>query len=211
MPRACPPPLTASPNLRPFALDGLDKRRLAHSLGLKDLPPEAADLIAHAIVSYKATQEGSKATTVANTLAALRELFKKGRVDERAVARIADERSGVDYTTHLALQSLAKAVLANEPHAVDSLAEHVERRIGELEEHERVLPSAESLRFFCGVLRVIFNHTAAPSLKPATEDAWRNCRKFALEVFTIGCIGHPDFDNHPERLTEYLGTNVTVN
>jgi hypothetical protein len=211
MPRAYFPPLIASPKLYPFAIDNLDKQRLAQSLGLKDLTSEVADSIAHAIACYTATREGSTDTTVANTLAALREIFKKGKVNEKALARIADERCGIDCTTLLALQPLAKAALAKEQRAVRALAEAVDRRIGELKEHQRALPSVESLRFFCGVLRVIFNHAAAPTKKPAINDAWRNCRKFALEVFAIGCINRPDFDNHPERLTEYLGTDVTVN
>jgi len=211
MPRSYSPPLVGAPTLRPFTLHDPDKQRLAHFLGLNDLPSDVAEAIAHAIACYKATREGSKDTTVANTLAALRELFKRERLNEKAVTRIADDRCGVDYTTHLALQPLAKAVLAKEPHAVETLAKAVERRIGELKEHQRVLPSTEPLRFFCGVLRVIFNHAAASSLKLTTKDAWRNCRKFALEVFTIGAIDHPDFDSHPDRLTEYLGTDVTVN
>jgi hypothetical protein len=210
MPRAYSPPLVATPTLRPFTLDSADKLRLAHSLGLNDLPSDVVESIAHTISCCKATHEGSKDTTVANTIAALRELFSRGRLNEKAVRRIADDRCGVDYTTHLALQPLAKAVLAKKSHAVEALAVAVQRRIGELEKHPRVLPSTESLRFFCGVLRVIFNHAAASSLKLTTEDAWRNCRKFALEVFTVSGVDHPDFDSHPDRLTEYLGTDVAI-
>jgi hypothetical protein len=31
-----------------------------------------------------------------------------------------------------------------------------------------------------------------------------------MEVFTIAGIDHADFDAHPERLTKYLGTDVSV-
>ena len=210
MPRAYSPPLAATPTLRPFTIDCANKLRLARSLGLKDLPLDVAESIAHAIACYKSTQGGSKDTTVANTVVALREVFKRGTLNEKAIVRIADDRCGIDYTTHLALQPLAKAVLAEEPHAVEALAEAVERRLRELKEHQRVLPSTESLRFFCGVLRLIFNHAAASSLKLTIEDAWRNCRKFALEVFAIGSVDYPDFDGHLDRLTEYLGTEVSL-
>jgi hypothetical protein len=30
-----------------------------------------------------------------------------------------------------------------------------------------------------------------------------------MEVFTIAGIDHADFEAHPERLTEYLGTDVS--
>jgi hypothetical protein len=30
-----------------------------------------------------------------------------------------------------------------------------------------------------------------------------------MEVFTIAGIDHGDFDAHPERLTAYVGTDVT--
>jgi hypothetical protein len=56
---------------------------------------------------------------------------------------------------------------------------------------------------------VIFN-SATDHLKGhiTTEEAWRQCQKFALEVFTVAGIDHRDFDRHPARLTEYLGTEV---
>jgi hypothetical protein len=167
-----------------------------------------ADTIAHAIACYKATQTGSPDTTIGNTIAALDELEKKGRAYQRAVARLADDRSAVDYTTHLVIQPLAKAVVQNAPGAKEALWHAASARIVELREHERVETTTESLRFFCGFLRLIFNKAAAPELKLNVQQGWRHCRQFALEVFTIADIDHADFDAHPERLTKYLGTDI---
>ena len=100
------------------------------------------------------------------------------------MARIADDRAGVDYTTLGILQPLAKAVLAREPHAEEALARAASARAEELRKHKRVNPSSEPLRFFCGVLRLIFNQAAAPALKGQTEKAWHHCRHFAMECST---------------------------
>ena len=124
--------------------------------------------------------------------------------------RLADDRSGVDYTTLTAMQPLAKAVLANCPGASEALARAAGARAEELRKHKRVDPRKESLRFFCGILRLIFNDAAAPVLWGTVDDGWRHCRQFAMEVFAIAGIDHANFDAHPERLTEYLGTDVTV-
>ena len=55
------------------------------------------------------------------------------------------------------------------------------------------------------MLRVIFDAAASPTV----ERTWHNCGSFALEVLSVAAIEHADFDAHPERLTEYLGTDVT--
>lgn len=126
------------------------------------------------------------------------------------MARLFDDRSGVDYVTHSALQPLASAVLENRPSTKKALAHAARKRIEELEQHKRVEPATESLRHFCGWLRIIFNE-ATPHLRQSitVDEAWRNCRSFALEVFSVAGIEHADFVAHPERLTEYLGTNVS--
>jgi len=152
---------------------------------------------------------GSADTTIGNTRAELAELTKKGRSHDRAIKRVADDRSGIDYTTQGILQPLARAVLANTPGARGALAQAVSARDAELRAHKRVDTRTEPLRFFCGGLRLIFYHTAEPTLKRTTEGGWRHCRKFAMEVFTVAGIDHADFDAHPERLTEYLGTDVS--
>lgn len=124
--------------------------------------------------------------------------------------RLADEHSGVDYTTHEMLQPLAKAVLEDEPGSREALAQAAANRMEELRAHKRVVPPTESLRLLCGILRLIFNQSGSPALQGSLDDGWRQCRKFAMEVFTIAGIDHADFDAHPERLTEYLGTDVSV-
>jgi hypothetical protein len=196
--------------VQPFIIGEAEKRDLAHVLGLQRLPPNVERAIADAIAAYKATAAGSADTTIANTLAALTEIDKKGRRYRRAVERLADDRSGIDYTTHAALQPLAKAVLANCPMAHEALARAVNARAEELRKHKRVDPQKESLRFFCGMLRLIFNDAAAPALRSTIDDGWRHCRRFAMQVFAISGVDCANFDAHPERLTTYLGTDVTV-
>jgi hypothetical protein len=59
-------------------------------------------------------------------------------------------------------------------------------------------------------LRVIFN-VATPQFRQSItiDEAWHYCRRFAMEVFITAGIDHADFVAHPERLTEYLGTDVS--
>jgi hypothetical protein len=160
------------------------------------------------IACYKATAEGSPDTTVGNTLAELGELKKQGRAYDRAVARLADDRSGVDYFTHGILQNLAKAVLAGEPNTREKLATAADARALELREHLRVQTDKEPLRLFGYFLREIFKTSAAPHLRPPIGDGWHHCRQFAMEVFSVAGIDTANFDAHPERLTEYLGTDL---
>jgi hypothetical protein len=198
------------PTVQPFTIGEAEKRAIARALKLERLPPQIDGAIASAIANYKATATGSSDTTVGNTLAALHELEKEGNAYKKAVARLADDRSGVDYVTHSALQSLAKAVLETQLGSKEALARAARERIRELGQHKRVEPATESLRQFCGQLRLIFN-AATPHLRQtiATDEAWRNCRRFAMEVFSAAWIEHADFVAHPERLTEYLGTDVS--
>jgi hypothetical protein len=151
----------------PFSLDDQQQRHLAKLLGLMTLPVIAAGAIAAAIACYKATEAGSPDTTVGNILAELGELKKVGRAYDGAVRRLANERSGVDYTTHRILQPLATAVLAGQLGARETLSQAAELRAAELRQHPRVQTSKEPLRHFCGVLREIFHRVAAPELKPA--------------------------------------------
>jgi hypothetical protein len=209
MPRPYPPPAVHARTARPFTVGEAEKGDIARILGLERLPPNVEHGIADAIAAYNATAAGSADTTVANTLAALSEIGKNGRRYRRAVERLADDRSGVDYTTLAAVQPLAKAVLANCPGAREALAQAAGARAEVLHKHKRVDPRKESLRFFCGILRLIFNDAAAPVLRSTVDDGW-HCRQFAMEVFAIAGIDHANFDAHPERLTEYLGTDVTV-
>jgi hypothetical protein len=198
------------PTVSPFSLDDRQQRDLAKFLGLTTLSRPVADAVAAAIACYKATAAGSSDTTVGNTLAELRELKKSGRPYDRVVARLADDRSGIDYVSHATLQPLAKAVLAGEQGARDKLAQAADLTAVALHQHPRIQTTKEPLRFFCGVLREIFKFAAAPEVKPPLGDGWHNCRKFAMEVFTIAGIEPADFGAHPERLTEYLGTDVTA-
>jgi multidrug efflux pump subunit AcrA (membrane-fusion protein) len=195
----------------PFSLDDHQQRDLAKVLGLKTLPPRVSGAIATAIANYKATEAGSSNTTIKNTLAALAELTRKGRAYEKAVARPADHRSALDDITLEALQPLARATLAGQSGARAALVRAAHARAEELRAHKRVNPRTESLRLFCGWLRVIFNG-ATDHLKGRVtiDEAWRQCRQFAMEVFAVAGINHADFDAHPERLTEYLGTDVTA-
>jgi hypothetical protein len=191
-------------------LDDREKPNLAGTLGLTQIPSEVAGMIAEAIAAYRTTEAGSADTTVANILAAISELRQSGRGYIKAVTRIAHEQSGVDYTTHGILQPLAKAVLENEAGAKEALADAADRRASDLKQHKRVAPPTEAFRLFCGVLRLIYNHVASPPADAVVEENWRRCRRFAIEVFIVAGIDHAYFEAHPERLTEYLGTDVSV-
>ncbi len=210
MPRPYPPaPISPPPVAKSFSIGDREKADLAHVLRLERLPSELCDAISQAIGCYRATEAGSEDTTVANVLAALAELSKSGRAYDKAVERLADNRSGVDYTTHEMLQPLAKGVLEDEPGSREALAQAAAKRAEELRTHKRVAPPTEALRFFCGVLRLIFNQSGSPALQESLDRSWHQCRQFAMEVFTIADIDHADFDAHPERLSEYLGTDVS--
>ena len=200
MPRPLPPPLVTLPIMLPFDIGDKEKNDIARSLGLKSLPSLVADAIAAAIANYKATEVGSPDTTIGNTLAALAELTRKDRAYEKAVARLADDRSAVDDITLKTLQPLARATLAGQSGARAAFARAAHARAKELSVHKRVNPRTESLRLFCGWLRVIFNG-ATDHLKGRVtpDEAWHQCRQFALEVFTVAGIDHADFTAHPER------------
>ncbi len=209
MPRPYPPPPNSTPILQPFAISKQHQRDLAHTLRLRAMPPEVTGAIAHVIACYRATATGSRDTTVGNTREALHDLFKKGRAYKQAISRLADDHSGVDSITLSVMQPLAQAVLRGEPGAEEALAQAARERDQVLAQHMRVEPATEALRHFCGWLRVIFN-TATHHLRSTitTDEAWHLCRAFAMEVFTIAEIDHADFAAHPERLTEYLGTEI---
>ncbi|MGD0189054.1 MAG: hypothetical protein ABSC25_28015 [Roseiarcus sp.] len=205
MTRPYPPPLLSIPTVVPFDLNPTDQARIARPLGLVRISPEIATVVAHAIACFNATQGGSRDTTTGTTLAALGKLSRPGRSYDAAIERLVDDRYGIDYTTHGRLQPLARAVLAGDQQAREALAETAQARAIELRSHPRVAPETEALRFFCGMLRVIFDAAASPTV----ERTWRNCGSFALEVLSVAAIEHADFDAHPERLKEYLGTDVT--
>ena len=172
---------------------------------MKELSESTVELIDRAVNCYRAPIRGSEDTTVANTLYALGQLEKRGRAREDALNLFADDRADVDYTTHNIMQSLAKAVLDGRPGSNDALAQAARDRIAELADHPRVATSTEPLRHFCGILRVIFFHVKG---EIPEKEAWRRCRRFALAIFTAAGIDHADFGAHPQRLTEYLRTEV---
>jgi len=210
MPRPYPPPpVSPRPVAKPFLISDQQKADLARILKLRHFPPELCDVVSHAIGCYRAEETGSKDTSVANVLAALDELSKSGRPYDKAIKSLADDRSAVDYRTHEMLQPLAKAVLKGERGSREALAEASARRIEELGSHKRVAPPTEALRQFCGVLRVIFDNSGSPVLNDDSDKSRRQCRIFAMEVFAIAGVDH-DFGAHPERLTEYLGTDVST-
>jgi len=208
MPKPNPPPPAMKPTVLPFNLDDQQQRDLANALGLTTLPALVACAIGDAIACYKGTERGSPDTTVGNTVAELGELKKAGRAYDRAVRRLADERSGVDYTTHAILQPLAMAVLVGEPGGRDKLSQAADLRAAALDQHPRVETTKEPLRLFCGILREIFVCADPPELKPPLGSGWHHCQQFAMKIFIIAGIEPADFDEHPNRLTEYLGTDV---
>jgi hypothetical protein len=192
-------------------LNARARRDIGQTLALKKLPKHTAEVIEWAVNCCHTTKSGSTSTTVANTLLALRNLEKRGRAREEALALLADDHAGVDYTTLNALQSLAKATLEGRSRANEALIEAARKRAAELADHPRVTIAREPMRYFCGVLRTIFDSSSANLKGKITQkEAWRRCRQFALAILTAASIDHADFDAHPERLIEYLGTDVSA-
>jgi len=212
MPRPELPRLIPHPKVvHSFRLDAAAEHSIAGILGLKKLPGGSVESINSAVNRYWATASGSSSTTVANTVLALQQLEKGRRAEQDAVALFADDRAAVDYTTHSLLQPLARAVQEKQPGSHEALVRAARNRAVELAEHPRVMTATEPLRFFCGVLRTIFNRSTAHLRRKITqEEAWHCCGRFAIEIFTAAGIDHADFDAHPERLTEYLATDVTA-
>jgi len=211
MPRADLPKLAARPTITPFKLTRADRRNIARSIRVNQLPSTVIELIEWNVACYRAVKSGANTCTVANTLFALRQLEKKGRGRREALDLLANDRAAVDYTTLDAIQNLAKAVLAEQPRAGEKLRTAAQQRIAELPQHPRILPASEPLRFFCGVLREIFKVATVHLNDPiAPEKAWHLCRRFALAVFDAANIERVHFFEHPARLTEYLQTDVAT-
>jgi hypothetical protein len=193
-----------------FQLDKAANRSIAGLIDLRELDPLTVQYINSAVNCYHATRSGSASTTVANTRFAFRQLKKPSRAREESIKLLADDRAAVDYTTHDLLQPLAKAVLNRQVGADQALERKAQDLDTALASHPRVSTSAEPLRFFCGVLRLIFDHCTDHLRGRTTEqERWHRCRRFALEVFSTAGITHANFDAHPERLTEYLQTDVS--
>jgi hypothetical protein len=168
-------------------------------------------LVEQSVTCYRATLAGSPSCTVGNTRQALRQLEKKGRARQEALELLGSDRAAVDYTTLGAIQNLANAARNGEAGAKEILLKAARKRDAELQEHPRVVTEAEPLRFFCGVLREIYRIASAHLEQPVTsEEAWRLCRRFALAIFEAANVERHHFLAHPERLTEYLQTDVTV-
>jgi hypothetical protein len=213
MPRPFLPRLIAPPRVADsFHLDEPAKKDIGKTLGLKELPNDTVESIEWAVNCYRTTISGSASTTVANTLLALQQLEKRGRARRDSLSLFADDRAAVDYTTHNIMQPLAKAVLERRPGSNEALVQAARNRAAELAGHSRVRTSAEPMRVFCGFLRMIFFHHFSPHPEGEINEreAWSRCRRFAIEVFTAAGIDHADFGAHPERLTEYLRTDVTI-
>ena len=193
------------PTIEPFKLESFQRADISRTLGYDLLSPELADAIEHAIACFLATKDGNPDTTVANTIAALDEILAHGRTYEQAVQRIADDKSSVDCVTHDRLQALALAVMGGDVAARDGLDCAAREERGQLLRHRRITPKTEALHWFCVMLKLFFDEYAAKGL----ERTPANSRVFALEALTIAGVNEPDFGTHPERLTEYMETDVT--
>jgi hypothetical protein len=211
MPRAYLPKLAPTLRAQHFTLTPAQRQSIAATIPSKDLPQNIIELIEYATGCYLATQAGSKTCTIANALFVLAQLEKKGSVRRDALILLADDRGAVDYTTHAALQNLAKAALAKEPGADEKLLAAARRRAAELRQHARIVPETEPLRFFCGILREIFN-VAAIDLKGRITpgEAWRRCRRFSYAVLKAANVERHHFLAHRARLTEYLMTDINA-
>jgi len=191
MPRPYLPRLVPKPRVHEsFRLDGAANKVIARLVDFKELDRQTVESINRVVNCYRATQSGSASTTVANTLFALSQLKKRGRAREESLKLLA----ATFYSRWRRMFSMGGVALVRLLHA----------------QHPRVSASTEAMRLFCGELRQIFND-CTPHLRSriTPEEAWHRCRRFALEVFSAAGITHADFDAHPERLTEYLKTDVS--
>src|SRR5260370_14460317 len=150
MPRRYPPTPVLQPPLEPFVMDSIHHRILAQTLGLTHLPGSMIEGINDVIGRYKAIQYGNRDTTVGNTLAALKGLYRPGgRAYKKAVERLANDRSGVDDTTLDPLQPLAQEVIDNDPQTPKALAATAETRTLEIQGLP-IEPKTEYVRSFFG-------------------------------------------------------------
>jgi FAD/FMN-containing dehydrogenase len=213
MPRTSLPRLTRKPKIVPFKLGNGDKQNIARTIGADELSPEITGSIEWNVSCLRATQAGSKDCTIANVRFALRQLEKKGRARRNALELLSHDRAAVDDATLDAIQPLAKAVLAEKTgtgQTLEALLKAARQREAELSQHPRIAPASEPFRYFCGTLRVIFLGYSTVQLNKPAEKAWHRCRCFAQAVFDAAQIEYHDFVIHPQRLTEFLKTDVTV-
>jgi FAD/FMN-containing dehydrogenase len=205
--------LARKPKIVPFKLGDGDKQNIARAIGADELSPEITEVIETNVACFRATQAGSKDCTVANARFALQQLKKKGRPRRNAIELLSHDRAAVDDATLDAIQPLAKAVLADKTgtgQTLEALLKAAGQREAELSQHPRIAPASEPFRFFCGRLRVIFLRYSTVHLNKPAEKAWHLCRCFAQAVFNAAQIEYHDFVIHPQRLTEFLKTDVTI-
>jgi hypothetical protein len=205
--------LTGKPKIVPFKLEDDDKPKIARTIGAEELSPEITEVIETCVAILRATQAGSKDCTVANTRFALQQLKKKGRPRRNAIELLSHDRAALDDATLAAIHPLAKAVLADKTgtgQTLEALLKAASQREAELSQHPRIAPAREPFRHFCGVLRVIFLRYSTVHLNEPAEKAWHLCRCFAQAVFDAAQIEYHDLVIHPQRLTEFLKTDVTV-
>jgi hypothetical protein len=212
MPRPKLPKTVPAPKLSSFPLDERAKKRIAAPIGVEALPPKTVSDIERVTACYLATQKGSKTTTTGNVLRVLRQLEGSSkRAQWDAIEVLADRQSGIDSETSRLLYPLAKRVVEGDVAAKALLIRAARHRAATLETYPRVATSTEPFRHFCGELRVIFNectcHYGWAGIDP--EEAWHRCRQFAMEIFDAAGIEH-NFHAHPERLKQYLGTDVST-
>jgi hypothetical protein len=205
--------LSRQPKTVPFKLGDGDKQNIARTIGTDELSPDITEMIEWNVACLRATGAGSKDCTLANTRFALQQLEKKGRARRNAIELLSHDRAAVDDATLDAIQPLAKAVLADKTgtgQALEVLLRAARQREAELSQYPRIAPASEPFRTFCGVLRVIFLRYSTVHLNEPAETAWHLCRCFAQAVCDAAQIEYHDFVIHPQRLTEFLKTDVTI-
>jgi hypothetical protein len=194
--------------LRVFSFSADAKGRIAEALGLDELAPCLVEAIEFAVSGYFANKRGSRGTTRDAVRLALARLVKKGRHFDDALHLFASDRSGVDSETHLLLRDLAQRTLEGDAEAESMLLDAARLREIQLASCKRWQPEIEILRHFVSALRAVFDGVTVAS--EASEAAyWPRCRRFVREVMDSAGIETADFVAHPERLTEYLRTELT--
>lgn len=192
MSRPVPPSLPPQPSTAiPLALDDRDQRRLAEALGLETLTGGPLQMISTALSIFK---KARAAITLGVTKAAIEELEPGKHGDD------------VDQETLARLRPFALAALNGGEAERQALIATVCQRAAELQDHLDTDPHVEALHYFCGIARLIFSAYTVPTMVRSLH----NCRRFVLEMLAIAGVDCADFDASPDRLDQYLRTDMST-
>ncbi len=155
MPKPVPPSLIAQIAIKNITLNARARKAVAKPLGLATLPIDPIRKLERLIAIYQATARGLKGTTPGGTLAVFDEIERSTKRLASALRYFKNDRSGVDAETFDAMSPTARECLSS----IERLCSVAEVQRARLRKHPRVYPAQEALRYFCGMLRLFFEHS----------------------------------------------------